>query len=73
VIGSERWSEKMRKYIREELGIELYDIYGLTEIYGPGIGINSRRERRSSASAHMIFPELSPKSVRAAAVIHGLT
>ena len=40
VIGSERWSDKMRQTIREGLGIELYDIYGLTEIYGPGIGIN---------------------------------
>ena len=40
VIGSERWGEKMRKHISESLGIELYDIYGLTEIYGPGIGIN---------------------------------
>ncbi len=40
VIGSERWSEKMRRNISEKLGIELYDIYGLTEIYGPGIGIN---------------------------------
>jgi len=40
VIGSERWSEKMRRRIGEGLGIELYDIYGLTEIYGPGIGIN---------------------------------
>lgn len=42
VIGSERWSEKMRKNIAEKLGIELYDIYGLTEIYGPGIGINCK-------------------------------
>ncbi len=40
VIGSERWSEAKRNYIANELGIELYDIYGLTEIYGPGIGIN---------------------------------
>ena len=40
VIGSERWSDKMRQRISTELGIELYDIYGLTEIYGPGIGIN---------------------------------
>ena len=40
VIGSERWSEAKRKYIGEALDIELYDIYGLTEIYGPGIGIN---------------------------------
>ena len=42
VIGSERWSEKMRRRIGEGLGIELYDIYGLTEIYGPGIGINCK-------------------------------
>lgn len=40
VIGSERWGDKMRNTISEKLGIELYDIYGLTEIYGPGIGIN---------------------------------
>ena len=40
VIGSERWSQKMRDRISTELGIELYDIYGLTEIYGPGIGIS---------------------------------
>ncbi len=40
VIGSERWGKTMRKRIADELGIELFDIYGLTEIYGPGIGIN---------------------------------
>ena len=45
IIGSERWGEKMRKRISEELGIELYDIYGLTEIYGPGIGINCRYDQ----------------------------
>ncbi len=40
VIGSERWSEKMRRCISDQLHISLYDIYGLTEIYGPGIGIS---------------------------------
>ncbi|WP_040198256.1 phenylacetate--CoA ligase family protein [Candidatus Soleaferrea massiliensis] len=40
LIGSERWGEKMRKRIAAELGVQLYDIYGLTEIYGPGIGIS---------------------------------
>ena len=40
VIGSERWGEKMRNRIANELGVELYDIYGLTEVYGPGIAIN---------------------------------
>lgn len=44
VIGSERWSETMRDRIRTELGIEIYDIYGLTEIYGPGIGVGCRYE-----------------------------
>ena len=44
VIGSERWSEAMRRSIREKLGIELYDIYGLTEAYGPGIGISCKYE-----------------------------
>ena len=32
----------MRNRIKNELGIELYDIYGLTEIYGPGIGISCK-------------------------------
>jgi len=40
IIGSERWGEKMRRRIASELGVMLYDIYGLTEIYGPGIGIS---------------------------------
>ena len=44
IFGSERWSQKMRDYIQKELGIELYDIYGLTEIYGPGIGINCSKQ-----------------------------
>ena len=42
VIGSERKSDKMRENISSKLGIELYDIYGLTEIYGPGIGISCK-------------------------------
>lgn len=45
VIGSERWGDAMRKRISEELGIELYDIYGLTEIYGPGIGISCKENQ----------------------------
>jgi len=44
IIGSERWGKQMRDRIQSILGIELYDIYGLTEIYGPGIGINCKGE-----------------------------
>lgn len=44
VIGSERWGEKMRRRIANELGVSLYDIYGLTEVYGPGIAISCDHE-----------------------------
>ena len=42
IVGSERWGEKMRNRIERELGVECFDIYGLTEIYGPGIGIDCK-------------------------------
>jgi len=44
IIGSERWGEKMRRRIANELGVQLYDIYGLTEIYGPGIAMSCAEE-----------------------------
>lgn len=44
IIGSERWGDKMRKRIANELGVQLYDIYGLTEVYGPGIGMSCEHE-----------------------------
>lgn len=43
VIGSERWGDLMRQRITDELQIELFDIYGLTEMYGPGIGIDCEK------------------------------
>ena len=42
VFGSERWGAAMRGRIEELLGIETFDIYGLTELYGPGTGIECR-------------------------------
>ena len=58
VIGSERWSEAKRKYIAEALGIELYDIYGLTEIYGPGIGINCPGETGMQIFDDYLYTEI---------------
>lgn len=40
IFGSERWSASMRRRIDELLALESYDIYGLTELYGPGMGID---------------------------------
>ena len=58
VIGSERWSDKMRETIHNGLGIELYDIYGLTEIYGPGIGINCPGERAMHCFDDYLYIEI---------------
>ncbi len=37
IFGAEAWSEKMRQEIQNQFGIKAYDIYGLTEISGPGV------------------------------------
>jgi phenylacetate-CoA ligase len=39
VFGAEPWTEAMRAYIQRESGIKAYDIYGLSEIIGPGVGV----------------------------------
>ncbi|MBN1957302.1 MAG: phenylacetate--CoA ligase, partial [Desulfuromonadales bacterium] len=39
ILGAEPWSEKMRQEIEEKLNIKAIDIYGLSEILGPGVGI----------------------------------
>ncbi len=63
IIGSERWSDKMRNKISGILGIELYDIYGLTEIYGPGIGINCKGQKHMHYWDDFIYIEIiDPKT-----------
>ena len=37
IFGAEAWSEEMRQDIQNKLGIQAYDIYGLTELSGPGV------------------------------------
>ena len=44
LIGSERWGKVMRQRIANELGVKLYDIYGLTEVYGPGVGVSCEHD-----------------------------
>jgi len=61
IVGSERWSEKMRSRIETELGIETFDIYGLTEIYGPGIALDcSFHEGMHYWSDHLLFEIIDP-------------
>lgn len=63
IIGSERWGAKMRKRIAAELGVSLYDIYGLTEIYGPGIGMSCDEEAGMHLWTDYLFYEIiNPKT-----------
>ncbi|MFZ5645193.1 MAG: phenylacetate--CoA ligase family protein [Bacillota bacterium] len=39
VFGAEPWSERMRKQLEEKLDIKAYDIYGLSEVLGPGVSM----------------------------------
>ncbi|MDP2843218.1 MAG: AMP-binding protein, partial [Acetobacterium sp.] len=65
VIGSERWGDKMRMRIAEELGIELFDIYGLTEIYGPGISIDcSQHDGLHYWSDYLYFEILDQETLK---------
>ena len=39
IFGAEAWSESMRQDIQSQLGIKAFDIYGLTEVSGPGVAV----------------------------------
>lgn len=58
VIGSERWGDKMRQRIAGELGVEIFDIYGLTEVYGPGIGISCSEHKGMHVWADYLYIEV---------------
>ncbi len=63
IIGSERWGEKMRRRIAAELGVQLYDIYGLTEIYGPGIAVSCDEENGMHYwDDYLYFEVIDPKT-----------
>ena len=58
ITGSERAGEKIRQRIVESLGVEYYDIYGLTEVYGPGIGINCQHGHGMHVWSDYVYLEI---------------
>jgi len=58
ITGSERAGEKIRQRIIDILGVEYYDIYGLTEVYGPGIGINCQHSHGMHIWNDYIYVEI---------------
>lgn len=45
IFGAEPWSEEMRAQIEERLGLKAYDIYGLSEIMGPGVSMDCEEQK----------------------------
>ncbi len=45
IFGAEAWSEEMRRDIEKTLGIKAYDIYGLTELSGPGVSFECSAQK----------------------------
>ena len=58
IFGAEPWTEEMRKKIEEALGIKAYDIYGLTEIMGPGVSYECEYQQGMHICEDMIIPEI---------------
>jgi len=63
VFGAEPWTEEMRAYIQRETNIRAFDIYGLSEIIGPGVGIECCRQNGLHIfEDHFLFEILDPKT-----------
>jgi phenylacetate-CoA ligase len=58
VFGAEPWSEAMRKRIERESGIRAFDIYGLSEIVGPGVAIECERHNGLHVFEDHFLPEI---------------
>lgn len=57
-FGAEPWTENMRKELEEKLGIKAYDIYGLSEISGPGVGYECEFQHGTHLNEDHFFPEI---------------
>mgnify|MGYP004650162173 FL=1 len=58
IFGAEAWSEEMRHTIEEGLGIKAYDIYGLTEIEGPGVAFECQEQNGMHICEDYFIPEI---------------
>lgn len=58
VFGAEPWTEEMRKEIEHKMGIKAYDIYGLTEVIGPGVGFECSCQKGTHLNEDHFFAEI---------------
>jgi len=63
IFGAEPWSESMRREIENKLEIDAYDIYGLSEIIGPGVAIEcANKQGLHIAEDHFLAETIDPVS-----------
>ena len=63
IFGAEAWSEEMRRSIEQNLGLKAYDIYGLTEISGPGVSFECEAQNGMHVNEdHFIAEIIDPKT-----------
>jgi len=64
IFGAEPWTEAMRNQIEEKLHIKAYDIYGLSEIMGPGVGCECTAQKGMHIHEDHFIPEIiNPKTL----------
>ncbi len=63
IFGAEPWTEEMRRGIEKSLGIKAYDIYGLTEISGPGVAFECSEQKGMHINEdHFIAEIINPET-----------
>lgn len=58
IFGAEPWTEDMRHAIEESLGLKAYDVYGLSEIMGPGVSYECECQKGMHVCEDMFIPEI---------------
>jgi phenylacetate-CoA ligase len=58
VFGAEPWTESMRRRIEQETSIRAYDIYGLSEIIGPGVAVECSSQNGLHIFEDHFYPEI---------------
>ena len=62
-FGAEPWTEEMRAKLQETLGIKAYDLYGLSEMAGPGVGFECECQHGTHLNEDYYYPEIvDPKT-----------
>lgn len=63
IFGAEPWTEEMRRDIEKSLGIKAYDIYGLTEVMGPGVAYECTEQKGMHVNEdHFIIETIDPET-----------